>query len=451
MVMQTHIKKVIKRDGSLVDFNQEKITNAIYKAAAACGGHDRAKAEALSDDVVRILNECFPEGATPSIEEIQDIVESTLIKHGHDRTAKAYILYRAERARQRAASGGTRGSQATSDNIPYKVIWRVLNWNVDHNCHTVDALNKHVKDWTFPDLVKAGNEAYEEDVKFAANEILKRKDEIRLVIIAGPSSSGKTTTTIKLNEHLSKEGLKLKAINVDNYFFDLECHPKAEYGDYDFETPEALDLKLIDEHISLLLEGKTVKIPYYDFKTGKRHLNAQDFSLAKDEILLIDTLHGLYNPMTKSIPQNMKFKLYIETLAQLKDKNNKFVRWADIRMLRRMIRDSWHRSYTPEMTVGHWHYVRRSELKHIVPYISEVDYIVNGALPYELPILKSCLFKYFPGIIEKYKNDPKKEDAYIRAKRVYDLLNSIEQVDDFSVIPPDSLLREFIGGSKYKY
>ncbi|MCK4647997.1 response regulator SirA, partial [bacterium] len=162
------------------------------------------------------------------------------------------------------------------------------------------------------------------------------------------------------------------------------------------------------------------------------------------------SLHGLYPEMTSKIPLKMKFKFYIEALCQLRDKKGEFVRWADLRMLRRMVRDSWHRSYNPERTVGHWHYVRRSEKRHIVPFTHKVDYVFNGSLPYELPIYKKYLSKHFPPMVKKYEKDPKKIDAYIRAKRVYNLLNQLDVADD-KCIPSSSLLREFIGGSSYKY
>jgi uridine kinase len=155
--------------------------------------------------------------------------------------------------------------------------------------------------------------------------------------------------------------------------------------------------------------------------------------------------------MTSSIPHESKFKFYIESLCQIKDADGEFVRWADLRMLRRMVRDSWHRAYDPKRTVGHWHYVRRSEKKHIVPFINKVDYIFNGSLAYELPIHKKYLYKKFPAIIKEYEKDPKKFDAYIRAKRVYSLLNSITQLEDDSCVPKNSLMREFIGGSSYNY
>ena len=173
--------------------------------------------------------------------------------------------------------------------------------------------------------------------------------------------------------------------------------------------------------------------------------------LAPHQILLIDSLHGLYDDMTRAIPAAKKFRLYIETLGQLRNEAGEFMRWADNRLLRRMLRDSWHRNLQPLETLAHWHYVRRSELRHIIPFIGNVDYVVNSALPYELPIFKARLFKFFPDAIQKFRDDAKRQDAFIRAKRVHEFLEPLIAVTDDSCIPRKALLREFIGGSEYTY
>jgi len=155
--------------------------------------------------------------------------------------------------------------------------------------------------------------------------------------------------------------------------------------------------------------------------------------------------------MMSAIPDERKFKLYIETLIQLKGQNGNYVRWTDLRLMRRMLRDAAHRSYDPQRTLEHWHYVRSSELRHIIPYINTTDYIVNGALAYELPVFRPRLMDQFAQWSTQYDDDPQREDAMIRAKRVYALLKTITPVTDDSAIPPTSHLREFIGGSCYKY
>ncbi len=448
--MSPEIEQVIKRTGAIVPFKRERITNAIYRAAVAVGGRDRSIAERLTDQVVAMLQETTPPGHVPTVEEIQDIVEKVLIENGHARTAKAYILYREERARIRRRKN-TSYQARDSNTIPYRKLWEILSWAVDHDLHTVERLNARLARGEFPDIVRESDIAYQEDIVTAANRIQARGGAVKIVIIAGPSSSGKTTTTIKLNALLQRKGLNLVALNVDNYFFDLKLHPKDEYGDYDFETPQALELALINQHLHRLIAGEEVRTPLYNFKTGIRTDDVTPMQLHEGDIILIDSLHGLYADMTAGIPDEQKFRLYIETLLQMKGADDRFIRWTDLRLMRRMVRDAVNRAYNPRQTLEHWHYVRSSEVRHILPHINTADYIVNGALPYELPIMRARLFDHFAQWAQDYRDDPERQDAFTRAGRVYEMLKAVTPVEDDSVVPPTSLLREFIGGSAYEY
>jgi uridine kinase len=448
--MSSKITQVIKRTGAVVPFNRERIANAIYRAAVAVGGRDRSIAERLSDQVVSILEGTMSSGQIPTVEEIQDIVEKVLIENGHARTAKVYILYREERSHHRRKK--TAHQNRDSSNIPYRKLWEALSWAVDHNLHTTEHLNERIAGGAFPDIVRESDHFYEQDVAAAAELIKSRLDEIKIAIIAGPSSSGKTTTTTKLQDALQGSGVNLIALNVDNYFYDLALHPKDEYGDYDFETPQALDLALINEHLTRLIAGDEVRIPFYDFKIGKRTNDVTPMRLGPNDIILIDSLHGLYTGMTADIPDEKKFKLYIETLMQVKCcSDGRFIRWTDIRLMRRMVRDSLFRGYSPQQTLEHWHYVRSSELRNIIPHVNTADYIVNSALPYELPMMRPRLIDHFAQWVEDYREDVHRQDAYNRANRVYEMLKLVTPVEDDSAIPPTSLLREFIGGSAYDY
>jgi uridine kinase len=221
--MTTKLTHVIKRTGAVVPFTPGRITNAIYRAAVAVGGRDRSIAEGLTGQVVAMLEETTPEGEYPTVEEIQDVVEKVLIENGHARVAKAYILYRDERARRRREKAA-RGYRETS-NIPWRKIYEVLCWSVDHDLHSVERLNSRIARGEFPHIVQESDRCYEEDIDTAAQLIVKRRDELKLVVIAGPSSSGKTTTTIKLGQRLADVGMSLVTLNVDNYFFNLELHP----------------------------------------------------------------------------------------------------------------------------------------------------------------------------------------------------------------------------------
>jgi uridine kinase len=443
------ITKIIKRSGDIVSFTPERITNAIYRAAVSVGGRDHKTAENLSEQVVDILENTTPENRIPTIEEIQDIVEKVLIENGHAKVAKAYILYRDERARRREE----RASRASnpSQNIPWIKIWHILDWSVDHNVNTIAGLNRRIALGEFPQIVTETETTYDEDVENAVETIAQRKDELKIVIITGPSSSGKTTTTIKVGQRLERMGLSLITLNVDNYFYDLEVHPKDEFDDYDFETPQALNLGLINKHLCDLIAGKEVLIPYYDFKSGKQYLDQTPMKLQKDEIILIYSRHGLYPGMTEDIPNDQKFKLYLEPLLQMKDYDGKYVRWTDLRLIRRMLRDASHRAYDPRRTLEHWHYVRSSEMHHIIPNLVHADYIINTGLPYELPIYSAKMKNSFLTWMEEYRDNPLRQDAFSRASRIYDLLDQITPIEDDSCIPADSVLREFIGGSCYKY
>jgi uridine kinase len=312
-------------------------------------------------------------------------------------------------------------------------------------------MNERIRSGEFPQIVHESESAYEDDVQGAAEWIVDRREQLKMVIVSGPSSSGKTTTTIKLERILEAKGLKFVALNVDNYFFDLEMHPKDEFGDFDFETPMALDLGLISEHLQLLVQGEEVRVPHYDFKRGRRSLDHTPMKLDKDEILLIDSLHGLYPKMTKGVPEEAKFKLYLEPLLQMKGPDNAYIRWADLRLVRRMLRDAVHRAYDPQKTLEHWHYVRASEMRYIIPNVISTDYIINSAMPYEIALYRPRLLDQFRGWEVRYRDDPLRQDAFKRAARMHNLLQAVEPVEDDSPVPKDSVLREFIGGSSLEY
>jgi len=443
------IKEVIKRTGATVPFTPERITNAIYRAAVEVGGRDRTMAQKLADKVVAYLEESAAPDYLPHIEEIQDLVEKVLIENGHARVAKAFILYRDERARHRKQQ--QLQSIGPSENIPWAKIWHVLDWAISHNLHTTESMNHRIAAGEFLQIIIESEAAYQVDVEKSAQMIMDRKDKLQIVLITGPSSSGKTTTTIKIGEKLKSAGLKLVTLNVDNYFFDLEMHPKDEFGDYDFETPYALDLELINNHLQKLVAGEQVMIPFYDFKTGHRVPDQTPMKLNEGELILIDSLHGLFPALTQSIPDEQKFKLYLEPLLQMKGEDGEYIRWTDIRLIRRMLRDATHRAYDPRQTLEHWHYVRASEMRNIIPNNIRADYIINSGMPFELPIYSKRMLSHFKEWETQYNGDPLRTDAYERANRVAKMLSWIIPVGEEHLVPTDSVVREFIGGSSLKY
>ena len=442
------IDRIVKRDGRLVPFNRDKITFAVLSAAVAVGGRDRESAEKVTDEVIRLLDRRAAPDSIPTVEEVQDLVEKALIERGHARTAKAFIVYRYEHALKRA---GRRSLTYSEDNIPYEKLWEALSWAVDHGCVTLGQVAARVRKGGFAELVREGEEFYAAELDEAAERIRERLGELRLVVVAGPSSSGKTTTTIKIEERLAAQGASFVPINADNFFLDLAEHPRDTGGDYDFETPQALDLGLFNETLERLLAGESVQLPFYNFRTGRREGSSGTLQLAPGQILLLDSLHGLHPEMTERVEERQKFRLYIETLSQVKDCTRQYVRWADIRLLRRMVRDMQFRNYSPRQTIQHWHLVRRAELRYIVPRLREADAVVNSFLPFELPVMKHRLGELFPGFIRDFERDPERSDALDRARRIYELFREIPAWSDESVVPADSLLREFIGGSSYRY
>ncbi|MBN1299909.1 MAG: response regulator SirA [Melioribacteraceae bacterium] len=443
------IQFVVKRNGAIVKFNPDRISNAIYRAAVAVGGRDKETAERLRDKVVEEIERKFNKNDKPHIEEIQDIVEKVLIENGHAKVAKEYILYRDEQKKRRAqnATQGTR----PSENIPWPKIWQILDWSVSNNLHTIDLLNERIRNNGFSEVVNISEKLYEHDVDQAAKLIAEKASSLKMVMITGPSSSGKTTTTFKMEEKLKSKGMSFKPLVVDNYFFDLEIHPKDEFGDYDFETPQALDLDLINKHLHLLSQGEEVKIPYYDFKAGKRYLDRTPLQLKEGEVLLIDSLHALFPRFSEGIDSSMTFKVYLEPLVQLKGPDNKYVQWTDLRLIRRMLRDSVHRAYNPQQTLEHWHYVRSSELRHIIPYGNNADYIISSGMPYEIALYKPLMYEKFKEWEALYRDNPLREDAYKRAARVAKILEAVDGIVDNSPVPKSSVLREFIGGSIYEH
>jgi uridine kinase len=452
------IDRIVKRDGRIVPFDREKIAFAVIRAAVAVGGRNRDIAENIAAKVVALLESRMDaeerastrHGSFPTVEEVQDAVEKILIEEGHAKTAKAYIIYRYEHSLKRA---GRDSLTYSSENVPYKKLWETLSWAVDNQCHSLAQIRAYSEEGRFAELVQKSESFYATQLDLAEEEIRKRLDEIRVIIISGPSSSGKTTTTIKLGERLAPAGKKFVPLNVDHYFLDLAEHPRDPHGDYDFETPQALDLATLNDHLSRLLLGESVEIPFYNFKTGRREGVSETMRLGSGDIILIDSLHGFHEPMTEAVPREQKFKVYIETLAQMKDDEHRYVQWSDIRMLRRMVRDHQFRNYNPRQTLLHWYLVRRSEMRYIISRIRQADVVVNSFMPCELPLLKRRLVGLIPDFVLELADDPDRMDALSRARRVEHLFTQVPDltVEQEATVPADSLMREFIGGSVYSY
>lgn len=468
-MVNNKILRVRRRDGALVNFSLEKIVGAIYNAGESIGGFGDAHippineflfsggtslaiAKALGSMVVMTLNADerhhipnFP----PGIEKVQDTIVHVLRSYGFIEVADVFEAYRG--GKHWIREGVIRPDQFAGNGYPEEKIKRVLEWNKAHDCDTFDKLNEWVLGGNIAELVHLSHERYEKELSGTVEKFLKRVKwghDIRLFIIAGPSSSGKTTTTCKIREHLVEKGFKLVMLNLDNYFWPISQHPTDWIADRDYETPHALDYHLINQHIHTLLAGGTIRMPYYDFKTGQRK-EGNEFTLEKDGILLIDCLHGLYPALTDGIEPKNKFKVYLETLNVLREEEGaRRVQFTDYRILRRMLRDVKHRNHQPLNTLLHWEKVRRSELSNIIPLLHDTDSVINGGMPFDLPALKVGMDELFPKE-EELEAYSQLLDPQIRWKRLRGHLDRVEAMVDIGpdVIPGDCVIREFIGGS----
>lgn len=478
VAVQNLIGKVQKRNRALVKFDPDRICKAIIRAAESIGGFqrdflpqindaifaahrtDESIATFLADAAIVCLNSephhhivNFP----PTIETVQDQVLHALRSHGFQHTADAYECYRWGRHWLR--EGAITPEQFNGNGLPRQRISRALEINRQLGVDSIAALNESVRAGRIKDVIDASLANYDAALDEAAQKILARPgggEPLRMIWISGPSSSGKTTTTVKLTRRLERHGLKFLMLNLDDYFWSLAEHPSDWINDRNFEKPEALDFQLLNRHLRDLLAGRTVEKPVFSFKEGRRTV-AKPVKLEDGQVLLLDCLHGFYPPMTEGISAAAQFRLYVEAQNALYEgdgHSRQLTHFTDVRLLRRMLRDSRHRNNDALGTLLHWHYVRAGELFSIIPLMGLADHVINGGFPFDLPALKP-FFIGENGILprpEAFADYAGFLDARIRYNRVKNLLESIEgftpaQVADTRFIPGDAVVREFIGGS----
>ena len=323
--------------------------------------------------------------------------------------------------------------QALAD---YEKIHKVLN------IETLTKLNKAIRDGKAKDIVMLDEALHEKKISRIADSIAEKKD-VKMVLIAGPSSSGKTTFAQRLGLQLQLNGLKPVTISVDNYFVEREQTPVDSDGKYDFEAIEAVDMKLLNEHIERLLNGEEVEMPTFNFTTGSKEYKGNKIKLGKDDIIVMEGIHCLNDRLTAQIPRNKKFKVYISALTVLNIDEFNRISTTDSRLIRRIVRDSNFRSYSAIHTLKMWDSVNRGELKNIFPFQEEADAMFNTSLIYEICVLK----KYALPQLEAIDN---RSIEFSEAKRIREFLKYFEDIPD-ELVPTNSLLREFIGGGDFKY
>lgn len=312
------------------------------------------------------------------------------------------------------------------------------NWARILDVDIVASLNNLITEGKLPDLIRVSEALHEKKIAQIADSI-SQHSKVRLVLIAGPSSSGKTTFAQRLCIQLRVNGLKPHVISIDDYFVDRENTPRDEYGEYDFEALEAIDIKLFNEHMARLIAGETVEIPRFNFKTGKREYKGHTITLEEEDVLVIEGIHGLNEKLSYAIPKENKFKVYVSCLTQLNVDYHNRIPTTDTRLIRRMVRDYQYRGLSAEQTLAQWASVRRGENKNIFPFQEEADVMFNTVLLYELAVLKNKAEPLLFGI-------DRRSPYYSEAKRLLKFLEYFLAAGTEG-IPYNSIIREFVGGS----
>lgn len=319
-----------------------------------------------------------------------------------------------------------------------KIFKESEDWGDIMEVAHVGALNEQIANNKVHDLILVNEALHEKKIAYIADEISQNED-IKIVLIAGPSSSGKTTFAERLSIQLKVNGKKTYSISLDDYFVDRERTPRDENGNYDFDTIDALDIELFNDHLLDLINGQEVQIPTFDFKMGKRIYDKQPVRLSKDHIIVVEGIHGLNDKLTWHINAKNKFKVYISALTQLNIDNHNKISTSDTRLIRRIVRDNQFRGHNAQSTIKMWESVRKGEEKYIFPFQENSDAMFNSSLIYELGILK----KYAVPLIEEVKED---SEFYPERQRLLKFLSYFKSIDNENIIPKTSILKEFIGG-----
>ena len=327
---------------------------------------------------------------------------------------------------------------------PQDKLFQVLNestkWGKMLGVQTVADLNEDITKGRIQETILVQEALQEKKIAEIAQMIVERSN-VKFILIAGPSSSGKTTFSHRLSIQLKVNNINPVPISLDDYFVNREDTPLDEFGKYDFESIYAVDLDLFNSDLEKLLKGEEIDVPKFNFKTGKREYSGRKLKIKEDQLIILEGIHALNPILTQSISEAEKFKIYISVLTQINLDDHNRIPTTDLRLIRRIVRDYNFRGYSAARTIEHWDAVRRGEEKNIFPYQEEADVMFNSACIYELPVLK----KYAKPLLEEIKEDAK---SFIEANRVLKLLQYFVELDEESDIPPTSIVREFIGGSR---
>lgn len=313
-------------------------------------------------------------------------------------------------------------------------------WGSILNVESVAGLNDAIKNGNVRDLIMVSEALHEKKTAQIADMIAQNKDKKKLVCIAGPSSSGKTTFSKRIGIQLRVNGIKPLTIHLDDYFVNKENTPIDEKGERDYEALEAVDVNLFNMHLKDLLEGKEVDVPTFNFMLGRREYNNRKLKLGRDNIIIIEGIHGLNEKLTASVPKKDKFKIFISAITSMNIDDHNRVPTTDTRLIRRIVRDNRSRGTSAAETIARWPSVRRGEEKNIFPFQEEADIMFNSSLKYEHGVMKIFAEPLLSGIEENSRE-------YAEAKRLLEFLNYFLPISHLEDIPGNSILKEFIGGS----
>ncbi len=325
----------------------------------------------------------------------------------------------------------------------FDIFKEYVGWNKIMNLNNVGDFNQSFRNNQTFNHIKVSEALHEKKVAEIAEMVSKKSEKVRFVLVSGPSSSGKTTFSKRLSIQLMVCGLKPIVLSLDNYFVNRDATPLDENGEWDFEHLHALDLPLFNQQLKQLLDGDEVEIPFFNFEDGKRYFKGEKLKLNDDSVLVLEGIHALNPALIPDIPQETTFKVYVSALTTISIDNHNWIPTADTRLLRRIIRDYRFRNYSARETIARWPSVRRGEEKWIFPFQENADVMFNSALLFELAVLK----RHAEPILAEV---PKYCEEYTETHRLIKFLNYFISIPERE-IPPTSLLREFVGGSSFRY
>ncbi len=325
----------------------------------------------------------------------------------------------------------------------FKIFEEYERWGEILEINDIGHLNESISNGTIKEMIQISEALHEKKIAYIADQIGEEFPKFKLILIAGPSSSGKTTFSKRLSVQLRVNKITPQMISIDDYFVPRSETPRLENGDFDYENIRAIDIQLFNDHLQSLFRGELVELPKYDFATGRRGASGKKIQLGPKDVLIVEGIHGLNDELTPDIPKELKFKIYVSALTQLNiDDHNRFST-TDTRLIRRLVRDSHFRYYTALETLRRWPLVHEGEDRWIFPHQENADVMFNSALIFEQAVLKSFAL---PALLKI----PRTEPEYSEARRLIDLLSCFLEIST-AELPSTSILREFVGGSSFRY